>query len=233
MPQVGVRPDDLSIRSQFPNEYNFCNANAAIKPTQSREKLTARIRPPAPQITPVLRSKRPLIAGCNAVQIPLQPGHRENRPRAIAVRRPRLRWPWPTAQHSSALTARSDSRVTVSAVPALLRRLAGLPNHLPALPGGPAGPPLPHVPQGTFPIGAWNITPAIPMFQKEHFVAGPAPWHWNRPFPKLIHRIGPKTFEITRFQLRNWLPAPSRPKCKFLYTCMTSQPGRGARNPIG
>ena len=41
-------------------------------------------------IRPDSHSKRPLIAVCNAVQIPLQPGHCENRPGAIAVRRVRL-----------------------------------------------------------------------------------------------------------------------------------------------
>ena len=106
-------------------------------------------------------------------------------------------------------------------------------NHLPALPARRADPPIPRVPKGTFPIGAWNIAPEAAMFQMPHFVAGPAPSPWNPPFPKLIHQTGPGTPENPRFQLRTRPPAPCRYKSKSLYTCMTSKRSRSPRNLIG
>ena len=71
------------------------------------------------------------------------------------------------------------------------------------------------------------------MFQKEHFVAGPAPWPWNQPFPKLVHHTGPDTPEVPPFQLQIRPTAPSCPKSRSLYTYMTLPQGRGAPDLIG
>ena len=65
-------------------QYNQCN-KADTEPQQTPRPN----RPPKPRITPLAGSKRSLIASCNAVQIPLQPGHWENRPGAIVFCRRR------------------------------------------------------------------------------------------------------------------------------------------------
>ena len=79
---------------------------------------------------------------------------------------------------------------------------------------------------------AWNIVPEIPMFHLEHFVAGPAPWSWNRPFLKSVHQVSRKIAEIGLFQIRIRLPALSMSKSRLLYTSMTLPPGRHASNPV-
>ena len=81
--------------------------------------------------------------------------------------------------------------------------------------------------------GAWNIAAAIAMFPVEHFVAGPAPCPWNRPFPKPVCRTGLKIPETDLFQPGNRSVAISTSRFQLLYTCMTLPPGTCASNPVG
>ena len=105
----------------------------------------------------------------------------------------------------------------------------GRANHLPALPDGSSGPPLPR--GAKYPISNRAVPhhPRKPHVPNAPFRSWPCPKALEPALPKKYCLNWPQNPRNSPFSATKPVPAPSRPKSKSLYTSMTSPPGRNRR----